>query len=158
RENGYRTIKLLGEHDADELVRPGHGAEGEAEVGACEHGLAEPVRTADRHDDVAFAAIAPAAQAFGEAGAAERRAALVEGYQHALARRFGEDRHTLLVFAGLGAAGPALRNLGEIEGQTQSAAGRRRPLVIALEQIALRPGLEPADGHDSNSHGGARST
>src|SRR5262249_41405921 len=81
RQDGHRTIKLLGEHDADELVRPGHGAEGEAEVGTRKHRLAEPIGTAYCHDDLAFAAIAPAAQAFGEAGAAERRAALVEGHE-----------------------------------------------------------------------------
>ena len=36
-EDGDRPIKLFGQHDTDELMRPGHGPEGETEVGPVEH-------------------------------------------------------------------------------------------------------------------------
>ena len=115
-EDGHGAIELLGEHDADELMRPGDRAECQAQIGAREDGLAEAIWSADRYEDVGLAAIAPVAQTLSEGGTTERRTMLVERQKHCVARHFAEDRGRFLVLACVGAAGPALRNFGEVEG------------------------------------------
>ena len=115
-EDGPGAIELLGEHDADELMRPGDRAECQAQIGAREDGLTKAIRSADRYEDIGFAAIAPVAQALSEGGTAKRRTVLVERQEHRVARHFAEDRGRFLVLACIGAAGPALRNFGEVEG------------------------------------------
>ena len=52
-------------------------------------------------------------------------------------------------------AGRALSaNLAKIEGQAELAAGPLGAVEIAVEQLALRPGLEAADRGDRDLHGG----
>ena len=77
-QNRQRAINLLGGHDAHELVRPGHGAEGDDAVGASPKVRVEPVRPADYEESRRHAGIAVAAERLGESLARRRLAALVE--------------------------------------------------------------------------------
>ena len=54
-DNPERSVDLFDEHEAHELVRVGHFAEGDVLVGTGQDGLAEAERAADDEDDVAFA-------------------------------------------------------------------------------------------------------
>ncbi len=119
----HGPIELLGEEGADELVRPGHRAEGEAKRGLFKQGFAVPVRAADGKHDVADAAVAIARQAGGEGAAVEIFSALVERDQFgARAKRF-EKRGGFLRLARRRVGGAAFRSLAKGEGEREFPAG-----------------------------------
>jgi hypothetical protein len=65
-ENGEGAVELLGEHDAGEFVRKGHGAERKFLVGALAEVIREAVGVAAEEDEFAGAAVAEFAEPFGE--------------------------------------------------------------------------------------------
>ena len=65
-EDGESAIELLGEHDAGEFVRKGHGAERKFLVGALAKVIREAVGVAAEEAEFAGAAVAEFAEPFGE--------------------------------------------------------------------------------------------
>jgi len=65
-EDGESAIELLGEHDAGEFVRKGHGAERKFLVGALAEVIREAVGVAAEEDEFAGAAVAELAEPLGE--------------------------------------------------------------------------------------------
>src|SRR5437762_3002833 len=65
-EDGESPIELLGEHDAGEFVRKGHGAERKFLVGALAKVIREAVGVAAEEAEFAGAAVAEFAEPFGE--------------------------------------------------------------------------------------------
>jgi hypothetical protein len=65
-ENSEGAVELLGEHDAGEFVRKGHGAERKFLVGAPAEVIREALGVAAEEDEFASAAIAKSAEPFGE--------------------------------------------------------------------------------------------
>jgi hypothetical protein len=65
-ENGEGAVELLGEHDAGEFVRKGHGAERKFLVGAPAEVIREAFGVPAQEDEFASAAIAEFAEPFGE--------------------------------------------------------------------------------------------
>src|SRR6266700_2755141 len=82
RHNGRGPIKLFQKHDANHLVRPGRGAEGDAELGLTPQFRRKSVRAADHENSAAGALIAPTPEVPGKYGAVDVLAALVERHQH----------------------------------------------------------------------------
>ena len=151
-----RAIELLGEKPAHQQMRPGHGPEGEIEIGRRLHLRRQSVRAADHEGDLLGGAIAPGGIAPGEAWGVEGLAPLVEGYQHGRAGGFGlaaaQRVEQQLAFAAhelRSGERPALLDLDQFEGRAQAAA-------IVLEEVPCRPGFQPADGDQKESHEGCR--
>jgi hypothetical protein len=65
-EDGEGAVELLGEHDAGEFVRKGHGAERKSVVGARTECVREPVGIAAKENKFTSAAVAKFAKPFGE--------------------------------------------------------------------------------------------
>ena len=65
-ENAGGAPQLFGKHRAGEHVRPGHGTEGDEEIGFRAPRLAVPVGSADQESRLAHAIVAPAAKQGGE--------------------------------------------------------------------------------------------
>jgi len=65
-EEGESAIELLGEHDAGEFVRKGHGAERKFLVGTLAEVIREAVGVAAEEDEFAGAAVAELAEPLGE--------------------------------------------------------------------------------------------
>lgn len=82
RQNCKCTIDLFADEDAGELVRKGHGAEGEQQAGTGAIGAGPPVDGAKREDDVLAALIAPLSQPLGEGCGGKLFAALIKHHQH----------------------------------------------------------------------------
>src|SRR5690625_3036285 len=61
-EDGVGAVELLGEEEADQQVRPGHGAEGEQELGPSRNGLVEAIGAADHEDGLSDAFVMPATE------------------------------------------------------------------------------------------------
>ena len=77
-EDGAGAIKLLQQHDADELMRPGGRAEGEPELGALDQAWRQAVGAADDEARPRPVFRAPFAQQRRQRRAVEILAALVE--------------------------------------------------------------------------------
>ena len=120
REDGHGPIELLGEHDADELVRPGHRAEGEHERGAV--GDRRP-RPSGPPITMARSLLPPSRQARSRSAKAALPRALPRSSRATSdARRgaTGEERGGLLVLARFGAAGAAFGKFAQREGQAEA--------------------------------------
>src|SRR5688572_11474349 len=78
RQYRGRPIELLGQHDADQLVRPGEGGEAQRQVGFAHEGGIETVSAADDEADGRAAVVAPAGQLPSEGGRRHGLAVLVE--------------------------------------------------------------------------------
>lgn len=153
-EQCYGAIKLLGHHDAHELMRPRHGAEGQHKIGAGSQRLAVPVRAADGHGQSRATAIAELLHPRGERLAADGAAALVQHHQCRAGGNVRAKRSGFLVAPGIGARRAALREFDHVETrQSQSRSGFGSTVQIARRKVALRAGLEPAHGTNNNAQG-----
>jgi hypothetical protein len=65
-KDGEGTVELLGEHDASELVRVGHGAERKLLVGTLAKRVREAVRVSAKEDQLSGTAVAKFAEPFGK--------------------------------------------------------------------------------------------
>src|SRR5690606_36377691 len=107
--DGRGAVKLLGEHDADKLVRPGEPAKGKDEVGvAMERGIVA-IRAADGEDQVLAAGFAEAGNRAGEFFRANILAALVEQDKRGCAVLAGEKSLAFFASAFIDGGGPAFR-------------------------------------------------
>ena len=125
------TVELLQQHHAGEHMRPGHRAEREEEVGAPADTLVKTVGTADDEG-----CAAPLREAFGQEGAAQILAALVERDERHTGGKGGEEELGLpwtLV-------GKVLSLLYLAQGR---GAGEAREVMVL--QFLERPGLQAPD-------------
>ena len=102
------------------------------------------------------AAVAPAAEALGEAFARQRRAALVERDKRGLARPFQDGASLLGAPIGV-AAGAAFGDLDDLERREAARSAKRLDaLAIALGKVALGTALQPSDRDHGEPHGPAQ--
>jgi hypothetical protein len=153
-QDGQRAISLFGGHDSRELMRPGHGAEGDhtfrlgAQVGV------QPVRPADDENIGRFAAVASRRDVGGEIGAGERLAALVAKNNPGAFGENGANRARLLILAIFRPARASFVEFAKIDAANSNGARHvDEPLGVALEQLALRAGLETADRYKEQTQG-----
>src|SRR5438309_264164 len=90
-QNGRGPIKLFQKHDANHLVRPGRGAECNAEFRLTPQFGRKSVGAADHENSVACPLIPPAGQIPGKYGAVDVLAMLVERHQHGFFGDRGRD-------------------------------------------------------------------
>jgi len=152
-EDRHRPIDLLGRHASGELVRPGHGAEGEHGISFRKEIRIEPVRPADDKGQERHALIAAAGEIGGEFGARDVPAGFVTGDDSRRGAKQAADCLGFFALAVLRTACPALLDLALFDGgETQAAPGRRGAVEIALRQVALRAGLCPSDRDEKKTH------
>src|SRR5262245_36960359 len=152
-EDGDGAVELFQQHDADELVRPCRGAEGDGEARLVAQRRREAVGGADDEDDGRLVLVAPVLQAGGEGGAAHALAARVENHRGGALRDDVGDGDRFLEHPPGGVAGAALLDLDDVEGvETGTATGRGGELAIALRKLPLGTLLQPADGGDHDAH------
>src|SRR5260370_5959479 len=86
-QNGEGAVELLGEHDAGEFVREGHGAERKFLVSALTECVREAVSVAAEEDEVAGAAVAKFTEPFGKGARIETLPGSVEKHDSGGAAR-----------------------------------------------------------------------
>ena len=62
RKDRLGPVQLLGDQPADQLVRPGHAAECENQIGPLEDAAGKPLGAADQDRDSAEVVLLPSAQ------------------------------------------------------------------------------------------------
>src|SRR5262245_13369012 len=112
---GHGAVELFHEHDANQLVRPGGGAKGQAEVGVLAQVVGNTVRAADEEYGGGPGVVAPAPQGVGKAGRAEVLAALVEQDRDGSVGNELRQGDRFLGFAAVGLAGAAFRDLNQLD-------------------------------------------
>src|SRR5579883_1849968 len=111
------------------------------------------VRAADHEYSIWNRLIPQAAEALGQRLTADIFAAFVERDKHGVFRDCGRDRRGLLRDARSCVAGAAFRNFVNLEAaKAELAADVLEALAVALGELALRSGFQPADGYDDESH------
>jgi len=142
------TIELLAQHRANQEVGPSHGPEREEIVRARPNRIAMAVRAANEEGDGRAAAL-PFGDRFGEIGARNVFAALIEGNDKCAVGESGEQQ---LALADLpfrrGQAAPLL-DLPNVEGPCQAFG-------IETLQIEMRSGPGAADRDDQDAQGASR--
>ena len=71
RQDGRRTVELLGQHHPDQPMRPSLAAEGQAQLGHGQGRLGQPVGAADQEGRAAPALLTPCAQPPGQLDASD---------------------------------------------------------------------------------------
>ncbi len=127
RKDGCRPEQLLGQHCADQKVRPGRRSEADQQIGLGSNLILMPVRGADQKARLALTAIAP-------------------GFE--LPRKL--NRGQVLPASdenNLDAVGDADGNRATTVGQLRQLRAPRDALQITVDQISLRraAGLSPGD-------------
>src|SRR5271163_2956863 len=105
-KNRHRSVKLLADHRANQLMRPSHCSETEDPVGPLTERGGEPVRPPDENRIDRTRGVARAADVGRPFGAARGYATLIERNQHRSGRRGGENRRSLFLAPILGPARP----------------------------------------------------
>src|SRR5437016_7443142 len=155
RQNGRGPIKLFQKHDANHLVRPGRGAECDAQFRLTPQFRRKSVRAADHENSAADALIPPAPEIPGKYGAIDVLAVLVERHQQRFFRYGGGDRASFLGHSTCRVARAAFGNFVDLKAaEAELAADVVETLAIAIGQFPLRPLLQPADGNDDEAHNG----
>jgi hypothetical protein len=134
REDRRGAIELLGEHHADQPMRPGGPAEGEAQLGAGEKLVRQTIRAADQEGGAAPPPVAPDAQPLGQLGAAQVAPGRVEG----------DERRGVAPGAERGRQIPLPLDLDQL-------AGRGEPREVAPRQRVDGRVAAAADGEDAQA-------
>ena len=132
RKDGCRAEQLLGEHRADEQVRPGGGPERQEQIGRATLLFLMPVCGTDQEPRLSLPGVTPGLQRPGKLGRRQRPAPLVESDGHAVTGK----RRDLATF---------VRQFGQL----------RRPLdslQIAFDQLGLRRAADLPAGNDVEEH------
>lgn len=88
-QNGRRAIKLFGNQNAGNLVRPGQFSQSQNQIGTRPQRRIVPIRATDGNNQLPFAVIAHAPDALGKGFGTQRLAALVEQNEgRAIVQRF----------------------------------------------------------------------
>jgi hypothetical protein len=136
-ENRHGAINLLGRHDACHLVRPRHRSKSEDEIRrGAEIGI-EAIRTADDETQHGNALIAAYSEIGSKLCAREISAGLIEGDAPARTTENRADCFRFVAHALLRAACLSFVDLTMLDDKSETAAGRCRPIEIALRQIPL---------------------
>ena len=125
-EDGEGAVELLGEDEADHLVREGHGGKGELLVGSGIDLGGEAVGTTNEEDEAACDGVLLALHPLGELGAAKGLAVLIEEDEVVGGLELLEDELAfgLLLLVGGEALGIAeLRDDVDVEGCVVLEAG-----------------------------------
>jgi hypothetical protein len=142
-QDGHRPVDLLGEHGADQGVRPGLHAEGEGLVGAGQDVGREAVGAADCQHDLAHAIVAQAGEAGGEGAGGMRLAVLVATDDVSVFQVLQQE----LALGGLaGLAAFQLDNLDRAE--TERTPGGGGALGIVPRQFGLGRAAQAADDEE----------
>src|SRR5579885_103882 len=139
------AIELLGEHAADQEMRPGEAAEGETEIGALQDRGRKAVGAPDEEGEVAGAAVAPGAEALGQGLAGEELARRIERHDPRPLGNGGEEELALPRDL-LGGA----RRLARLELLERKRPDEARGIVLI--ERALRPAPRAADGGQEDAH------
>jgi hypothetical protein len=146
-------IDLFDDERPHDLVGYGQRTEGQDEFRPVPDALVETVGATNDAGEARTAGIAPGGDPLREGFARDRPAALVEGDK----RKGAGSRQKLVGFLAtplLLAARPALGPFDEIgPGETEAAAKALGALPVALDELALRPALQTADGKNGKPHG-----
>src|SRR5260370_24613013 len=140
RHNGRGQIKLLQKDDANHLVRPGRGAECDAELGLTPQFRRKSVRAADHENSAADALIPPAPEIPGKYGAIDVFALLVERHQHGFLGYGGCDRAGFLCHPGRRVAPAAFGNFIDRE----AAEAELSPALVETPPTTIAPLPPPA--------------
>ena len=152
-EDRRGPVQLFREHDASELMGPGHASERKRVHGPRREIGGMAVGTAEREDNLPMARIAQVGEPIGKSFGGKMLAALVEQYQDAtLCQRRGQSLG-FFALAQVGAVGATFGDLGE-PGPFK-ADGRAclcEAFEIAGRQLPLGPRLHAAHSMDGNAH------
>src|SRR5712671_571871 len=115
RQYGRGPVNLFQKHDAHHLVRPGSGAECDAQFCLAPQIRRKSVRAADHENSVGDRLIPPAGKMPGKNCAVDIVAALIQRHQHRFCRDCARNRRSFLRDPGGGVARPAFRNFMDLE-------------------------------------------
>ena len=144
------AIDLLGQQDAGQQMRPGHGSQGEDEGRTVDQAAVEPVGAANGESEIGNAVIAPARQTFGEVLAGESFAGGIEGHARGALGDLAEQQIAFGGAARLDRQLAPLLDLAQLEGQAGGAARHQPPCVVVKQRLFRRAAL----GGAAASHGG----
>ncbi len=152
-QNSDRAVNLLQEHDAGQPVRPRHAAEGQPVTGRGLEIGSKPVGAADEEGERRRAGVAPAPEEGGKLIAGDVLAAAVERDRQGIVGHSGTQPHGLVGHAELGRRGPWFGDFRNRDaGYAGAASEGPGTFEVSVRQLALRSGLEPADGAHLDAH------
>src|SRR6185437_10214304 len=153
-EDGDGAVDLLGENDARQAVRQGHGRQRQHEIGLGRSRKPKTVGAADKEGETLRTAVAKLGEALREAFASELSAAPVETDQFVRGWSLGEKQLCFGLHTRLRCGTPRFRDLDHVERRQSELSSRRGGAAdIMREQLALRPLLQSAHGSDQEPHG-----
>ena len=123
RQNGRGPINLFQKHDANHLMRPGRGAECNAQLCLAPQIGRKSVRPADHENSVGDRLIPPAAKMPGKSRAVDIVPAFIERHQDGFCRDCRRNRRGFLGYPGRGVPRAAFRNFMNLKAaETELAA------------------------------------
>lgn len=136
--NGQGPVDLLGQKDANDLVRPGHRPKSNLEIGTRQEGIPVPIGPANGKDDIRHAIILPGLQLCAEVGAGHGFSVLIQNDDTGILGNVGIQRRGFLSLAVGSPLGPAFRQLLQGDSRhTKSAPGLAGTIKIAVEQFLV---------------------
>jgi hypothetical protein len=118
---------LLGKHEADELVRPGHLAERQRDVGSRKQRLSVTVGAADSENNLGDTVISPFRKLTSEGAAIDGSPAFVQRHEFRKVGSHRQQTDCLLVLAHRLRFGAAFANFANRKRKPSIAARRDRP-------------------------------
>jgi hypothetical protein len=153
-KQGHGAVDLFNDQDPDELMRQGHRTERDNQCPATPSIPGKPIRAADDQDEIGDAAVPCLGKVCRESVARHRLAALVEynpmgPFRDGKGNRFGLGKPPLVRPAGRRFVDFTQFNTIDSDAFPEADEARH----IALDQIAFRPGLQPADSNQHDPQG-----
>ena len=157
-ENSTGTVKLLEQHDADQLMRPSRAAKGEAELGALDEARRKAIGAADNEAHGRAVLRAPFAQEARKLRTVDVFAALVQNDDDRSGGNDVGERDRLLDTPAFGVLRTAFTNFDDFKvAKAELTSGHFRAFAIRRGELALRSLFETADGGNEKAHGATRS-
>src|SRR6185437_2814627 len=157
RQNSRSSVKLLEEHHANHLMRPGRSPKSDPELRLALQIGRKSVGATDCEYSIGHGLVPPPAEQAGQGGAVDIVAVLIERDKHGVFRDCGRYCGRLFGDTSFRLARAALSDLADIRpAEAELAADLAETLLVALRELALRSLFQPADGDDDDSHRSAR--
>src|SRR5690606_7011596 len=153
RENRGSAIKLLGNQNACDLMRPCHRAERQDLVGFADERRIVSIRSADRQDEALATGIAQGPDALRKTIGIQTVAAFVEQEQCGAVPPSRKELFTFLAPTIVGRTPPPLRRFAHAaEFEADGWAHLADPGGIAVGDLPFRSCLQAADGMNFYAH------
>ncbi len=151
-KDGGRAIELLGEHDADELMWPGLGAEGKPQIGSRPQLLVVTVRAAYGYDKVPNASVAKAGEPSADLPRGKIPALLVKQQEGAVAEKIKQPAAFLALALEI-RSGTTFGDFSDARKfQADSRSGLGETLQVALGKLPFRAGFQAAHSVNGNAN------